>query len=239
MKRAIILVLALFVISDVAAQTEGFTFGSVRIGQTKAQGEYAENVFDQTTENAGFAESGFHLNIEGGRFFNNNMGLVASLSLSFNGLDDGALVAEALEALPALTSLAVDASNYTNVAVLIGPIARLPISSRISLLGFAKIGVMTSTRPSSEISWQRNDGIPLSAEFEGTWGTAFAFSVGAALKTRIFGSIEIGPQVEYVSGKPTYGFYDYDPFFGWTYTEGKAQVVDLLNFGFGITYNMR
>ncbi len=104
----------------------------------------------------------------------------------------------------------------------------------------AKIGVMTSTRPDSDITWQREGELPRSVDFDGSWGTAFAFSISAAIKTRIKGGpIEIGPQVEYVSAKPTYGFYSYDPFLGWTYFEGESQQVDLLNFGFGLTYSIR
>ena len=238
MKNTLALLAMLLLVGEVAAQTESFSFVGIRIGQTRAQGDYAETVFDQDTRNAGFAEGGIGLNIEGGRFFNKSFGLGASLSLSFNGLDDGALVEEALAALPELSSLAIDASTYTNITFLVGPYARLPITSRISLLANAKIGVMTSTRPSSDITWQEGDGPSRTVGFDGAWGSAFAFSVTAALKNRIKGPIEIGPQVEFVSSKPTYGYYGYDPFLGWVYVEGEDQQVNLLNFGFGITYNI-
>ncbi|MCK5361880.1 MAG: hypothetical protein KAR22_02870 [Gammaproteobacteria bacterium] len=240
MKNTLFLLAVLLLVGDVAAQDHIYNFVGIRIGQTIAQGDYAETVFDQNTENAGFAENGFAFNIEGGRFFNENFGVGASLSASFNGLDDGALVEEALRALPALTSLEVDGGSYKNISFLVGPYARLPITKSISLLGMAKIGVMTSTRPDSDISWQRQGELPRSVDIDGSWGTAFAFSISAAIKTRIKGGpIEIGPQVEYVSAKPEYGFYSYDPFFGWSYIEGKSQQVDLLNFGFGLTYSIR
>ena len=240
MKKTLFLFAMVLFVGDVAAQMYSYSFVGIRIGQTRAQGDYAETVFDEDTKNAGFAEDGFAFNIEGGRFINQNFGVGGSLSFSFNGLDDGALVEEALRARPELTSLAIDAGTYTNISFLVGPYGRIPITSSISLLGMAKIGVMTSTRPSSDISWQEEGETSRRAEFDEIWGTAFAFSIGAAIKTRIKGGpIEIGPQVEYVSAKPTYGFYSYDPFFGWVYVEGESQQVDLLNFGFGITYSMR
>lgn len=98
---------------------------------------------------------------------------------------------------------------------------------------------MTSTRPETEISWQLDGGLPNSVDLKGATGAAFAFSISAAIKTRLSRTIEIGPQVEYVSSKPTYGYYGYDPFLGWVYVEGEDQQVDVLNFGFGFTYNIR
>ena len=240
MKSTLTLLAMLLLVGDVAAQTETerFNFISIRIGQTRALGDYAETVFNQDTRNAGFAEGGFHFNVEGGRFFNKTFGVGAGLSLSFNGLDDGALVEEALVAVPELSSLTVDASSYTNITFLVGPYARLPITSRLSLVANAKVGVMGSTRPSSDIMWQEADGPSRTVGFDGASGGAFAFSIGAALKARIKGPIEIGSQVEFVSSKPTYGFFGYDPRLGWVYFEGEDQQVDLLNFGFGITYNL-
>lgn len=238
MKSTLALLAMLLLVGEVAAQTEPFNFVGIRIGQTRALGDYAETVFNQDTRDAGFAEGGFHFNVEGGRFFNKKFGVGASLSLSFNGLDDGAIVEEALVAVPELSSLTVDASSYTNITFLVGPYARLPITSRLWLVANAKIGVMTSTRPSTDITWQQADGSSRTVGFDGVSGSGVAFSVGAALKARIKGPVEIGSQVEFVSSKPTYGFFGYDPRLGWVYFEGEDQQVDLLNFGFGITYNL-
>ena len=239
MKNTLALLAMLLLVGEVAAQTETerFNFISIRIGQTRALGDYAETVFNQDTRNAGFAEGGFHFNVEGGRFFNKTFGVAAGLSLSFNGLDDGALVEEALVAVPELSSLTVDASSYTNITFLVGPYARLlPITSRLSIVAIAKVGAMASTRPSTDITWQEANGPSRTVGFDGASGSGFAFSVGASVHTRIKESFVIGTQVEFVSSKQTYGFFRYDPRLGWVYIDGGDQQVDLLNFGFGIAY---
>ena len=171
MKSTLALLAMLLLVGEVAAQTEPFNFVGIRIGQTRALGDYAETVFNQDARDAGFAEGGFHFNVEGGRFFNKKFGVGASLSLSFNGLDDGALVEEALVAVPELSSLTVDASSYTNITFLVGPYARLlPITSRLSIVAIAKVGVMASTRPSTDITWQEANGPSRTVAFDSVVG---------------------------------------------------------------------
>ena len=64
MKTILFLLAVLLLVGDVAAQNYVYNFVGIRIGQTRAQGDYAETVFDEDTKNAGFAEDGFAFNIE-------------------------------------------------------------------------------------------------------------------------------------------------------------------------------
>lgn len=166
------------------------------------EGRYASSRFD---DNAGFAATGFSVNIEGAWLLLRNAGLGFSLLYNQNAIDKGAYIAGVQERLGGKAVGSITHKSWQNYAFLLGPTVSLPedyLSFDLRVL----FGVLATQAPTVTYNGSIN-GQLLTDTKEGATGIGFAYNIGASLSYPLPGrKYRVFMKADYLGSHPEIAF---------------------------------
>ncbi len=186
------------------AQESYLTIGG---GYAVPQGVFASN--DLENEEAGFAQTGSHFNLEMAYYLNNNFGFGAILRFNNLGHDEEAYNS-ALSARfkDELDSINLASGDYTLQNFLIGPSGKINIGNFLSVYGKAYIGVLTTFRPPLVLVYRPYGQELITKETIGKYRASFSYHFGLGAILKISERFGINLSADYTAGNPTFQVYN-------------------------------
>jgi len=156
-------------------------------GAALPQGDFSST----SGKNAGFANTGFCVLIEGSKILSESVNWTSSVSLAINSLDESSLENQLENQFYGIT---VTTDNYITTWAMTGVGIETSASPTVKIYGLGQMGLLLSRFPDITLSYG-------SASITQTtkMGTAFAYGFGAGV---ILNKINFG--IRYYSGEPEY-----------------------------------
>jgi hypothetical protein len=231
-KEIILLSLVLFAITAFSQETRKGLIG-ISLGPSIPLGDYADN--DGDNEDAGFAMTGLHLNLNFNYKFNENLGFAALWTGNAHPIDVDEMVDLFWSIDPSL-NWEVETEAWSSGSLMGGLLVSFPYD-KVDFDIKGLIGYSSSTIPNIDVT--ASDGsTAVNIKQNEAVAMAFAVNLGAGLRYNVSDKIALTINMDYFSTKPEFEVATTSNF-GYSSNDDFKQTINMLNISFGIGYILK
>ncbi|NOY36488.1 MAG: hypothetical protein GXO83_02840 [Chlorobi bacterium] len=158
------------------------------------------------TEGA-FTLPGFYTGIESTLFFSRNIGVVIGSGINLHPVDVVALSEAKTVSDPFMTSVVIRSEPYQMITLTAGPVIKVPVSGRFSIIGFGQGGIMWGKTPHQLYKPQYFITGPDFFEITSSRDKSFMLSSGIDIQYRLSSCLKLKLAGTCNYAKMSFGFY--------------------------------
>jgi hypothetical protein len=205
-------------------------FVAFSVGPSFPTGVFAATNLDTEPE-AGFAKTGFNINLHLGYQIVENFGIASSLSYSNYKLDETSIKKYLVDGGSNNTSM--NADHWQDISFVVGPMGTIKISDKLFADVKGMVGITNANMPVFRFNLAGSSSTLITPE---KWSYAFAYQIGTDLRYNFGKNICFFTNLDYVHTKP---FWKFDVVSNGTTESFRVEqnmgAIDL-NVGLGVTF---
>lgn len=201
--KKIFLLLALATLTCLFATAQERTAGHAKTafltltaGPSIPVGDFAsKNLYN---ENAGFAKTGFNIDLQGGYYFTKNLALSGSAFFSQHSLDEQKLKEQIAQEFPG-SQIGLSVDHWQYYGVVLGPLVTWDLSPKTFFDFDVMAGVVSANSPKEELIVDGDQ-----AQQTEDWATVMPIRLGATARFQVGKKGYIAAGVHYIYMKPEF-----------------------------------